>query len=966
MSLKVSVTDSELDQTALQRLWMFRIELKYGDIKWTIKRSIIEIYNLHLILTFKASVSSHLPNPPSFPLQLSRLLSTALIIRISQPDEEKAEVSHETLLKRRMGLEAYLEQVIQLSRFVINIDLCEFLELSGISIVKDMGWKGKEGYLETKVSPLPPSLIQSFRPTRGKEWVIIRDSYLAFAKSIDSSSPSDVFLFDNTFKVCRVTKKFAPYHQNKIRISNSSRSIELKCPTTRICDEWMDNLLKVQKESTWVTNHRFKSFAPSRQLAKAKWFIDGKDYFEAVAEAILSAKSEIYIEDWWLSPELYLQRPPKENDEYRIDRLLKRKASQGVMVYIVVYKDRSPLTLDSQHTVDWLGNIHPNIIVQRHASTTLWLWAHHEKIVVIDYRLAFIGGLDLCFGRYDTPEHTLSDYYGHHSSHKQVFPGQDYSNPRIKDFKNVSQYDISLIDKSITPRMPWHDVHVAMVGPPARDIARHFVQRWNFVKSTRAKDKSDLPFLLPKGEYVSSRDEMKFRGTCRIQVVRSSAGWSQGVPREHSIYTAYMECISKAKHFIYIENQFFIAATHPEDKIIKNKIGEALVERIKRAHWEGQKFRIIVVIPCAPGFEGDFNNPDLRSMSLRSVAHYQYMSISRGGSSILERLRAENIPAEEYIGFYSLRNWGKITPTPQAELHSKRRTSEPLSYPPPFLSSLTETTTSSSSLSRGFESKTEKSDGEDHLNSARHHKGKKKIHVRSVSEGKTPNLMSGSIRGNMSDGRLDYVTEQVYIHSKLMIIDDKIVLCGSANINDRSQLGHRDSEIAVVIEDTDLVPSRMNGEPYMAGRYALTLRMELFKEHLGLLQGSRDKHFPVQDTFSQQPNEIDSDNLVLDPLATSFNANWKKIAKRNTMIYRHLFRCVPDDTVHTFERHRKFVPDTNVHAGHIANPHFTNDEILNKLNEIQGHLVEFPTQYLCDANMTASIMQEATPPALFT
>ncbi|KAL0081875.1 hypothetical protein J3Q64DRAFT_1643019, partial [Phycomyces blakesleeanus] len=864
----VSVTDSELDQSGLQRLWIFRISLQYGDIKWVIKRSIIEVYNLHLILTFKAKVSSHLAHPPSFPSQLSRLISTALIIRISQPDDDKDKdkdkdrVSHETLMKRRVGLETYLEEIIQLSRFSTSLDLCEFLELGAISIVKDMGWKGKEGYLETKVSPALPSLIQSFRPTRrGKEWVILRDSYIAFSKDIACSSPSDVFLFDNTFKVSRVTKKFAAYHQNsRIRISNSSRSIELKCPTTRVCDEWMENLVKVQKESTWVTNHRFKSFAPPRNLAKAKWFIDAKDYFEAVAEAILSAKSEIYIEDWWLSPELYLQRPPKENDEYRIDRLLKRKASQGVLIYIVVYKNQPVLPLDSQHTVDWLSNIHPNIIVQRHASTTLWLWAHHEKILVIDHRLAFIGGLDLCFGRYDTQEHTLSDYGGPHNSDNQIFPGQDYSNPRIKDFKNVSQYNISLIDKKTTPRMPWHDVHVAMLGPPARDIARHFVQRWNFVKSTRAKDRSDLPFLMPKGEYVSSRDESKFRGTCRIQVVRSSAGWSQGVPREHSIYTAYMECISKAKHFIYIENQFFIAATHPDDKIIKNKIGEALVERIKRAHWEGQKFRIIVVIPCAPGFEGDFNNTDLRSMSLRSVAHYQYMSISRGGNSILERLQAVNIPAEEYIGFYSLRNWGKITSTTtnininininSTSTSDNAQTKQQFTNEPfvPHESSI---------LSRQPTIETAAQTGSD-------------------------TTLSRGFERNMSDGRLDYVTEQVYIHSKLMIIDDKIVLCGS-----------------------DLVPSRMNGEPYMAGRYALTLRIELFKEHLGLLQGPKGGHFPLQDhTFSQHNNNNNNNNdglstedrLVLDPLIDSFNSNWKKTAKRNTKVYRHLFRCVPDDT----------------------------------------------------------------------
>lgn len=37
------------------------------------------------------------------------------------------------------------------------------------------------------------------------------------------------------------------------------------------------------------------------------------------------------------------------------------------------------------------------------------------------------------------------------------------------------------------------------------------------------------------------------------------------------------------------------------------------------------------------------------------------------------------------------------------------------------------------------------------------------------------------------------VTEIIYIHSKLLIVDDRIALIGSANINDRSMLGDRDS-----------------------------------------------------------------------------------------------------------------------------------------------------------------------------
>ena len=38
------------------------------------------------------------------------------------------------------------------------------------------------------------------------------------------------------------------------------------------------------------------------------------------------------------------------------------------------------------------------------------------------------------------------------------------------------------LDRGKYPRMPWHDVHCALWGPPCRDLARHFVQRWNYAK----------------------------------------------------------------------------------------------------------------------------------------------------------------------------------------------------------------------------------------------------------------------------------------------------------------------------------------------------------------------------------------------------------------------------------------------------------------------------------------------------
>ena len=39
-----------------------------------------------------------------------------------------------------------------------------------------------------------------------------------------------------------------------------------------------------------------------------------------------------------------------------------------------------------------------------------------------------------------------------------------------------------MIDRTVMPRLPWHDIHSAVFGKPARDVARHFIQRWNFTK----------------------------------------------------------------------------------------------------------------------------------------------------------------------------------------------------------------------------------------------------------------------------------------------------------------------------------------------------------------------------------------------------------------------------------------------------------------------------------------------------
>ena len=142
------------------------------------------------------------------------------------------------------------------------------------------------------------------------------------------------------------------------------------------------------------------------------------------------------------------------------------------------------------------------------------------------------------------------------------------------------------------------------------------------------------------------------------QIVRSCTKWSHGVPTEHSIANAYISIIENSRHFVYIENQFFITACTDAQKPVKNKIGAAIVERILRAARAGEKYKIIVIIPAVPGFAGDLK--DDASLGTRAIMEFQYNSINRGGSSIMELIAKEGYDPTEYIRFYNLRNYDRL------------------------------------------------------------------------------------------------------------------------------------------------------------------------------------------------------------------------------------------------------------------------------------------------------------------
>uniref|UniRef100_A0A668A2H1 phospholipase D n=1 Tax=Myripristis murdjan TaxID=586833 RepID=A0A668A2H1_9TELE len=499
--------------------------------------------------------------------------------------------------------------------------------------------------------------------------------------------------------------------------------------------------------------------------------------------------------------------------------------------------------LNSEYTKKTLLDLHSNIRVMRHPDhmpSTALLWAHHEKTVVIDQSLAFLGGIDLAYGRWDDSQHRLTDV-GSVRRSPQPSPGLS-PNPTM--VKLIVMCDVvfsylfvcfeDFIDRYKTPRMPWHDIGVAVQGKAARDVARHFIQRWNFTKLVKKRSGAMcFPCLLPKSLSASTVLPPRWgRHTeANVQVLRSVGQWSIGSKvHEESIHLAYISAIQNSKHFIYIENQFFISCA---DRTIHNCIGDVLTERILRAYREKMRFRVYVVMPLLPGFEGDISSGG--GQAIKAIMYFNYRTMCRGEHSIIERLKLADCWIN-YISFCGLRTHADL------------------------------------------------------------------------------------------DGRL--VTELIYVHSKLLIVDDRTVIIGSANINDRSMLGKRDSEMAVVVEDTEMVTGVMDGESYQAGKFALSLREECFRLVLGLLSDSSvDISDPVSDHFYKEV--------------------WMVTAARNASVYDRVFRCLPTDAILNYKILREYV----------SRPCLAHEDPVlacEELRKVRGFLVQFPFFFLSKENLFPS------------
>ncbi|KAM9604587.1 phospholipase D1 isoform 2-T4 [Trichechus inunguis] len=951
--IKVKVLEVErvTSTTKLPSSDFYTIELTHGEFKWQVKRKFKHFEEFHReLLKYKAFIRIPIPTR-RHTFRRQNVKGEEPREMPSLPRSSENRIREENFLGKRKQLEDYLTKLLKMPMYRNYHATTEFLDISQLSFIRDLGPKGM--------------------------WLIVKDSFLLYMKP-DNGAIAFVLLVDKEFKI-KVGKKETETKYG-LRIDNLSRTLILKCNSYRQARWWGGAMAEfIQKHgSDFLKDHRFGSYAAIQENTLAKWYVNAKGYFEDVANAMEEAKEEIFITDWWLSPEIFLKRPVVEGNRWRLDCILKRKAQQGVRIFIMLYKEVGlALGINSEYSKRTLMSLHPNIKVMRHpdhVSSTVYLWAHHEKLVVIDQSIAFVGGIDLAYGRWDDNEHRLTDvgsvkhvimgpsllsltaettestvslylkdksesnknlpilksvdnmdskmkgigkprkfskfslyrqlhrhhlqsmdsisstdstssYFNHCRSHQNLihgfkphlklfrhsseskqglvrpnvdtgsvrslqtgvgelqgetrfWHGKDYCNFVFKDWVQLDKPFADFINRYSTPRMPWHDIASVVHGKAARDVARHFIQRWNFTKIMKPKYRSlSYPFLLPKSQ--TTAHELKYQvpeSVCaKVQLLRSSADWSAGIKyHEESIHTAYVNVIENSKHYIYIENQFFISCA--DDKVVFNRIGDAIARRILKAHRESQRYRVYVVIPLLPGFEGDISTGG--GNAVQAIMHFNYRTMCRGENSIVGQLKAKiGNQWINYISFCGLRT--------HAELE-----------------------------------------------------------------------------GNL-------VTELIYVHSKLLIADDNTVIIGSANINDRSMLGKRDSEIAVIVQDTETVPSVMDGEEYQAGQFAQGLRLQCFRVVLGYLsdlnEGIQD---PVSDKF--------------------FKEVWVSTAARNATIYDKVFRCLPNDEVHNLIQLRDF----------ISKPILAKEDPIRaeeELKKIRGFLVQFPFYFLSEESLRPSV-----------
>jgi phosphatidylserine/phosphatidylglycerophosphate/cardiolipin synthase-like enzyme/uncharacterized membrane protein YdjX (TVP38/TMEM64 family) len=253
------------------------------------------------------------------------------------------------------------------------------------------------------------------------------------------------------------------------------------------------------------------------RATRAALLIDGAAYFDALRRVLPRARHSIDIVGWDIRSDISLD---PLGDAPPLRRLLRRLLADRptLQIRMLIWDwtlffslDRQPLP-QLQFSVARTRRL-DLVLDSKHPAGA----CHHEKIVVVDGRLAFCGGIDLTAGRWDRPEHRPDE------------PARG----RI----------------GRNPRPPFHDCMLMVEGEPARALDELVRERWYQATGERLERPDGRPSLWPDGV-------QPWFGTVAVGIARTRPAWNaQEAVRE--IEALYLRAIMAARRCIYIENQYF-------------------------------------------------------------------------------------------------------------------------------------------------------------------------------------------------------------------------------------------------------------------------------------------------------------------------------------------------------------------------------------------------------------------------
>ena len=781
-----------------------------------------------------------------------------------------------------------------------------------------------------------------------KKWLILNDDHLSYGSYEDSTLSNNLnndimveYHFDKNMKI-------ENDGANKLKLNNNSVSLNIKFKDFLERELWKSEIEKKRRELTHIIHiNKYQSYTHRKDNNICSYFVDAKTYFRNLYTELMSAKSTIYISDYWLSPELFLLRlvetkayidmAKKEeitrhlgNDTTRLIEILDFKARTGIKIYILIYnQNKLKENINSKHTETILTGLHENIKVLRHPlNEPNFLWAHNEKLVIIDRMIGYTGGISLCWGRYDTKNHNLFDTTADDNDNTNEkayeFPFIDYSNERISDIKNVEKYTNEYLSRKNDNRLPWHDVQCKIVGPAAGDMANHFIKKWNYIIDNDS---------IPRNNYISN--------DIKINDFNMNANKGNfGNDEYRQMMNNFMKDKEKIDddHLLIKKGDLSDSETNKEDKSqnknieLDNKISTDIIykEYISRIKSENSFQYLncsVQVLRSASQWNLGLNNTEnsiLRAYYdlITNAEHYIYIEnesfISKSWADEEKNQNSyyNNDIVKNEIAFYIRK---RIERAYQNKENFKVFIFLPLlpkcagdPQDNPNMQIILKHTYATIWNNNGLSLI-------EQLEDIMGDKWNKYLRFYSL---RNHDMQSGNPK-----------TEMIYIHSNIMIVDDTKVLIGSASINDRSMLGNRNSEFAVIIEGKKELKNEktnknfiMNGnENYKAASFVVNLRKELMAEHLG----------------------YDEQNEILDdPVSESLFNEMNTRAENNTIIYKDIFGCYPHNDYSKFEQYK------NTDQQDISN-------IYNILKDkINGHIVEYPYYFLKDENLGKAFFSE--------